>query len=185
MRNMALQVLLLSMFVVSQAGWAGAQSSPSAPTSSAASGSDEQTERQQMRDELKALREEVERLRAEVEARKGTTPPNVEATPVAGKPPSTPPPTETNAGKPPAVVAPAQPVPATVASSAPSESAPAKNPKIDPFSDWDWTWLNGNPRTKEPAFDSKFFTPEIRADVTYTYDFNKLDRRIERNIPLQ
>ena len=45
--------------------------------------------------------------------------------------------------------------------------------KIDPFSDWDWTWLNGNPRTKEAAFDSKFFTPEIRADVTYTYDFNK------------
>ena len=23
------------------------------------------------------------------------------------------------------------------------------------------------------AFDSKFFTPEIRADITYTYDFNK------------
>ena len=173
MRNMALQVLLLSMFVVSQAGWAGAQSSPAAPTSSAASGSDEQTERQQMRDELKALREEVERLRAEVEARKGTTPANVEATPAAGKPPSTPPPTETNASKPPAVVAPAQPAAATVTSPAPSQSAPVKKPKIDPFSDWDWTWLNGNPRTKEPAFDSKFFTPEIRADVTYTYDFNK------------
>jgi hypothetical protein len=41
------------------------------------------------------------------------------------------------------------------------------------LSDWDWTWLNGNPRTKDAAFDSKFFTPEIRADVTYTYDFNK------------
>jgi hypothetical protein len=33
------------------------------------------------------------------------------------------------------------------------------------FSDWDWTWLNGNPRTKTRAFDSKFFTPEIRADL--------------------
>jgi len=51
--------------------------------------------------------------------------------------------------------------------------ASAKKEKIEPFSDWDWTWLNGNPRTKELAFDSKFFTPEIRADVTYTYDFNK------------
>jgi hypothetical protein len=50
---------------------------------------------------------------------------------------------------------------------------PAKKPKIEPFSDWDWTWLNGNPRNKDVAFDSKFFTPEIRADVTYTYDFNK------------
>ena len=50
---------------------------------------------------------------------------------------------------------------------------PANKEKIAPFSDWDWTWLNGNPRTKEAAFDSKFFTPEIRADATYTYDFNK------------
>lgn len=32
--------------------------------------------------------------------------------------------------------------------------------------------MNGNPRTKEPAFDSKFFTPEVRADVAYHYDFN-------------
>ena len=48
-----------------------------------------------------------------------------------------------------------------------------KPAKIAPFSDWDWTWLNGNPRNKDVAFDSKFFTPEIRADVTYNYDFNK------------
>ena len=52
-------------------------------------------------------------------------------------------------------------------------AAPTKNQKIEPFSDWDWTWLNGNPRNKDVAFDSKFFTPEIRADITYTYDFNK------------
>jgi hypothetical protein len=53
-------------------------------------------------------------------------------------------------------------------------AAPASPPaKIAPFSDWDWTWLNGNPRNKDTAFDSKFFTPEIRADITYTYDFNK------------
>ncbi|MGD0988285.1 MAG: outer membrane beta-barrel protein [Candidatus Sulfotelmatobacter sp.] len=60
--------------------------------------------------------------------------------------------------------------------SSPSQSTdapPAKKEKIEPFSDWDWTWLNGNPRNKDAAFDSKFFTPEIRADVTYTYDFNK------------
>ncbi len=58
---------------------------------------------------------------------------------------------------------------------APSDSAgaPAKKEKIAPFSDWDWSWLNGNPRNKDTAFDSKFFTPEIRADLTYTYDFNK------------
>ena len=68
-------------------------------------------------------------------------------------------------------------------------SAPAQKEKIAPFSDWDWTWLNGNPRNKDTAFDSKFFTPEIRADITYNYDFNKpidnSDGRIERNISLQ
>jgi uncharacterized small protein (DUF1192 family) len=54
-----------------------------------------------------------------------------------------------------------------------SSTASAKKEKIAPFSDWDWTWLNGNPRNKDTAFDSKFFTPEIRADITYNYDFNK------------
>jgi putative OmpL-like beta-barrel porin-2 len=47
-----------------------------------------------------------------------------------------------------------------------------KPAKAEPFAFADWTWLNGNPRTKEPAFDSKFFTPEVRADVAYHYDFN-------------
>jgi hypothetical protein len=45
--------------------------------------------------------------------------------------------------------------------------------KTAPFSDADWIWLNGNPRNKDTAYDSKFFTPEIRADITYNYDFNK------------
>jgi len=44
--------------------------------------------------------------------------------------------------------------------------------KVEPFSDYDWTWLNGNPRTKDIYWDSKFFTPEIRADVVYVSDFN-------------
>src|ERR1700687_892029 len=52
-------------------------------------------------------------------------------------------------------------------------ASPTKKQKIEPCSDWDWTWLNGNPRNKDVAFDSKFFTPEIRADITYNYDFNK------------
>jgi putative OmpL-like beta-barrel porin-2 len=50
-------------------------------------------------------------------------------------------------------------------------SAPAKKQPAEPFAFADFTWLNGNPRTKTPAFDSKFFTPEIRADVDYVYDF--------------
>jgi hypothetical protein len=53
-----------------------------------------------------------------------------------------------------------------------SPAAGAKPEKAEPFAFADWTWLNGNPRTKEPAFDSKFFTPEVRTDVAYHYDFN-------------
>ncbi|MGA7685901.1 MAG: outer membrane beta-barrel protein [Terriglobales bacterium] len=65
---------------------------------------------------------------------------------------------------------------APIAVTAPDQSSAAlanKPTKIAPFSDWDWTWLNGNPRNKDTAYDSKFFTPEIRADITYNYDFNK------------
>ncbi|MGO9126797.1 MAG: outer membrane beta-barrel protein [Terriglobales bacterium] len=51
-------------------------------------------------------------------------------------------------------------------------SATTKPAKAEPFAFADWTWLNGNARTKTPAFDSKFFTPEIRTDVDYIYDFN-------------
>src|SRR5262249_46383474 len=54
-----------------------------------------------------------------------------------------------------------------------TDSLAAEKPaNAEPFAYADWTWLNGNPRTKEPAFDSKFFTPEVRADVAYHYDFN-------------
>lgn len=40
----------------------------------------------------------------------------------------------------------------------------AKTPAAEPFAFADFTWLNGNARTKELAMDTKFFTPEIRAD---------------------
>ena len=52
-----------------------------------------------------------------------------------------------------------------------NQSAESAKTKAEPFAFADFTWLNGNARTKTPAFDSKFFTPEIRADVDYVYDF--------------
>jgi hypothetical protein len=51
--------------------------------------------------------------------------------------------------------------------------APVLPSKAAPFSDADWTWLNGNPRTTYSPGDTKFFTPDIRADITYAYSFNK------------
>jgi hypothetical protein len=58
-------------------------------------------------------------------------------------------------------------VPAAVAS--PDQSKPAK---AEPFAFADFTWLNGNSREKDLPLDTKFFTPEIRADVSYIYDFH-------------
>lgn len=51
-------------------------------------------------------------------------------------------------------------------------ASPDQQKSVEPFSDADWTWLNGSPRTKEIYWDTKFFTPEVRADVNYVMDFN-------------
>src|SRR5437660_582978 len=63
-------------------------------------------------------------------------------------------------------------VPEMKADAQPQAVTQEKPQKAEPFAFADWTWLNGTPRTKTPAFDSKFFTPEIRADIDYIYDFN-------------
>ena len=73
--------------------------------------------------------------------------------------------------------------------STPPQAAPAEKPKAsDPFAFADFTWLNGNARTKEAAMDTKFFTPEVRADIDYVYDFNHpADHtigRVERGLPV-
>lgn len=52
------------------------------------------------------------------------------------------------------------------------KSGATKPGKAEPFGFGDFTWLNGNARTKESPMDTKFFTPEIRADVDYNYSFN-------------
>jgi hypothetical protein len=181
-----LQVLSLSLCITIFGALAGAQTGPEPSSASATAGSDS-AEQQEIRAELKALREEVERLRAEVEQQKSVPKREADETVVSAPGPAAASAIEPRITEVPRPVA-SSATPATMAASvAPVSLAgwnalpasqstspePAKKEKIAPFSDWDWTWLNGNPRTKEPAFDSKFFTPEIRADLTYTYDFNK------------
>src|SRR5262249_48864903 len=65
-------------------------------------------------------------------------------------------------------------LPSSVAKESPDIAMPAqtKAQKSEPFSFADFTWMNGNTRTKQPAMDTKFFTPEIRVDAGYIYDFN-------------
>jgi hypothetical protein len=170
--------------------WSGAQSTQDAAMSCATAGSSSAspTEQQEMRDELRALRAEVELLRAAVEQQRHTTPANdhgelvPEATTGAGpNVPSLRASVAEGVDKAEPVAAASSPPQGTGGlqgwlaqnPSTSSDAAHVKKEKIAPFSDWDWTWLNGNPRNKDTAFDSKFFTPEIRADITYSYDFNK------------
>ncbi len=47
-----------------------------------------------------------------------------------------------------------------------------KAPAAEPFAFADFTWMTGNPRTKDIPYDTKFFTPEFRVDANYVYDFN-------------
>ena len=53
-----------------------------------------------------------------------------------------------------------------------SDTAKAAPKAADPFAFGDFTWLNGNPRTKTAVLDSKYFTGEFRADISYIYDWN-------------
>lgn len=66
------------------------------------------------------------------------------------------------------------PVSAAATSQQPSQESakPEKLKPSEPFAFADFTWLNGNPRTKESPMDTKLFTPDIRFDAAYIYDFN-------------
>jgi hypothetical protein len=59
------------------------------------------------------------------------------------------------------------------ASVARAQAPPAPEKKPDPFAFADFTWLSGNPRTKESPIDTKVFTGEFRVDTNFTYSFNK------------
>jgi hypothetical protein len=112
--------------------------------------------------ELQAMRQRIDELEAQLKAQKTQGQPAMvnAAFPVkeaAGPEADPAAPTGLRDGK----------VPAAVASA--DQGKPAK---AEPFAFADFTWLNGNSREKNPPLDTKFFTPEFRADVDYIYDFN-------------
>jgi hypothetical protein len=124
--------------------------------------------------------EELEKRVAELEAKNHAAPPAnapAEASTAAAQPAAQPT-TPTNA----VAVAPSVPTApaasmaganaAIVAEKSVGQEQAAPPAKAEPFAFADFTWLNGNARTKEVPLDTKFFTPEIRADVSYIYDFN-------------
>ena len=115
--------------------------------------------------------EQLEKRVAELEAK--SNPAEAKAAETAAAQPTPAQPSSVNA---PSVA----PVAATVASPAVAaavtksqeQASVAPPQKAEPFAFADFTWLNGNARTKDLAMDTKFFTPEIRADIDYIYDFN-------------
>jgi hypothetical protein len=66
---------------------------------------------------------------------------------------------------------PAAPASETAAASNPGNPGNPNDPHSEPFTFADFSWLNGNARTLDTPYATAFFTPEIRADVNYTYDF--------------
>jgi len=116
--------------------------------------------------ELEAMRKRIDELEAELKLHKAETQP----TTVVASAKATVPVSPIAAGAPIGAGASISPEPAV---SANKEAVPAQAAKVEPFSDADWTWLNGNPRTKEIFWDTKFFTPEIRVDTNFVYDFNQ------------
>ena len=54
-----------------------------------------------------------------------------------------------------------------------SSAQTADPPKPEPFAFADFTWLSGNPRTKESPLVTKAFTGEFRVDTNLTYSFNR------------
>jgi hypothetical protein len=52
------------------------------------------------------------------------------------------------------------------------QTAVEKPKPAEPFAFADFTWLTGNPRTKESPLETKAFTGEFRADVDFVKDLN-------------
>ena len=117
---------------------------------------------QAVMDELEAMKKRIEQLESQLKQHEAEGQPSTAVNSAKATAPVSTPPSASGA-----------PAPAeaeqTVSESVATEAKPAK---AEPFAFADWTWLNGNARTKTPAFDSKFFTPEIRADIDYIYDLN-------------
>ena len=56
--------------------------------------------------------------------------------------------------------------------SPPAAAAPAPAAAAAvPFAFADFTWMNGNARTKDSPLDTKAFTGEFRVDTSYIFDF--------------
>ena len=157
-RRIGIMSLLCTALVLrlhAQQKTAGSQNESSGPASTG-----EESIPPAVMKELEAMKKRIEQLEAGLSKRDAHQPPTQLVEETAGGP-----------GVPDTRIASASFVQPQGESTTSATTPPEKPEKAEPFAFADWTWLNGTPRTKTPAFDSKFFTPEIRADVDYIYDF--------------
>jgi putative OmpL-like beta-barrel porin-2 len=108
--------------------------------------------------ELDAMKKRIDQLEAELKIRRAQEQPATVAAEVPAK----------SADPAPNIPA----APAEAAAPVKNGFLEAKPAKAEPFAFADFTWLNGNARTKQVPLETKFFTPEVRADIAYIYDFN-------------
>lgn len=126
--------------------------------------------------ELERMRARIAELEAQLKAQSGDASGNAVATSAQPEPAAQPAPSADGSAPVESrsyVLADAKvPAPGKQEAAAATTPAPQKEEKAEPFAFADFTWLNGNGGPKEVPLDTKFFTPEIRADVDYIYDFN-------------
>jgi hypothetical protein len=113
--------------------------------------------------ELEAMKKRIAELEAEIQS-SGATPADAASALQGAK---------NNLGTPAALQEGTHQAAPLVATTPATPDLPAEvTTKSLPFAYADWTWLNGNPRTKDTPLATKYFTPEFRADVNYILDFN-------------
>jgi Putative beta-barrel porin-2, OmpL-like. bbp2 len=151
-------------------------------TASASAGTNPAPTTAEILDELEKMRVRIAELEADLKARDGggaATSADATSQPgpsVAAAPAGTPPSAAPSSSSSPAEVASSSSMPApggpVQVVNTPPVSNVEKPAKAEPFAFADFTWLNGNSREKDTPLDTKLFTPEFRADVSYIYDFN-------------
>lgn len=136
-----------------------ADSSPDTNATSSTPGANTSNANAELLKELEQMRRRIEQLETQLKAQQQGSAPQVVNATIPKTQPAT------------AEVSSSLATTITAAQNAEQAKAEKQKPS-DPFAFADWTWLNGNARTKEPAFDSKFFTPEVRLDADYISSFN-------------
>jgi len=111
--------------------------------------------------ELEAMKARIAELEAQLKSMKTVEPVNTAVVNASASSPA-------SADLPTGAAVPATAIARTVST---AKKAGEKAAPAEPFAFADFTWLNGNSRTHESPLDTKYFTPEFRADTSYIYDF--------------